>query len=61
MRNDLIKVLSPKSKTLEQLCTAFVDRAHAVPCIISFFELNKFRSKVVSAHYRRMYTVVCDF
>ena len=61
MRSDLIKDLSPKSKTLEKLCTAFVDRDDAVRCIISFFEQNKLRGKVVSAHYRCMFTTVCDF
>ena len=61
MRDNLMKDLSPKSKTLEQLCTAFVNRAAAVRCIISFFELDKLHGKVVSAHYPRMSTVVCDF
>ena len=60
VRKDLIKDLSPKSKTLEQLCTAFVNRAQAVRCIISFFEQNTIRGKVVSAHCRRIFPVVCD-
>lgn len=47
VRPELIKDLGPKSKTLEQLCTAFVNRAHAVRCIVSFFELNKLRSQII--------------
>lgn len=61
MRTNLIKDLSPKSKVLEQLCKAFVQRAHKIPCIITFHEVNKINKQIVSAHQRHASTFVCYF
>lgn len=61
VRNDLISELSAESKNLENLCSAFVERAHQVPCIISFYEENKLRGSVVSAHYCLVSAIIINF
>ena len=61
MRSDLLQDLAPKSKTLEKLCDAFVDRADQVECITTFYEVNEMRGRMVSAHHHRTSTNVCDF
>lgn len=54
VREDLIKQLRAESKELEDLCSAFVERAHKIPYITTFYELNKLYGNIVSTH--RSYT-----
>ena len=51
VRTELIQELSAKSETLDDLCSAFVERAHQVHHITTFYEVNKFRGSVVSTHH----------
>lgn len=48
LTSELVEELSPESKSLDELCSAFVERAHNIPCIISFCEVNKIRGQLVS-------------
>ncbi|CAD6581928.1 MAG: hypothetical protein ASARMPRED_000737 [Alectoria sarmentosa] len=47
VRSDLLQDLAPKSKTLEKLCDAFVDRADQVECITTFYEVNEMRGRMI--------------
>lgn len=49
LRSELVEELSPESKSLDELCSAFVERAHNIPYIISFCEVNKIRGQLVSS------------
>lgn len=45
----LLKELSTNSMQSKDLCSAFVERAHHIPCIASFCEVNKIQGHIVSA------------
>ena len=60
MQTELIKELSAKSKALDDLCSAFVERAHQIHCITTFYELYKFHGSIVSTSYYPTPMSSCD-
>ena len=48
MRRELIEDLSAKSKKLDRLQSSFIERASKIPCIVTFREVNKVYSHLVS-------------
>ncbi|MCJ1377534.1 hypothetical protein MMC17_000629 [Xylographa soralifera] len=58
LRTDLIKELSAKSKALDELCDAFVERTEKVTSIVTFYELNTIHGLIRAYREFETYAVI---